>query len=94
MCSSDRKRFIALHVKTMSFHHRAAGTRQWNSSESSSGCWSITRMESGSPQSRCLDSAVVMKHGADAERVPRAVGVPPMAAGLHPIGGGHGGERV
>ena len=28
-CSSDRKRFIALQVKTMSSHQRAAGTRQW-----------------------------------------------------------------
>ena len=31
MCSSDRKRFIVLQVKTMSSHHRAAGTRQWKS---------------------------------------------------------------
>ncbi len=37
MCSSDRKRFIVLQVNTMSSHHRAAGTRQWNSRPWSSG---------------------------------------------------------
>ena len=42
MCSSDRKRFIVLQVKTMSSHHRDAGTRQWNSRVSSSGNVSTT----------------------------------------------------
>ena len=32
MCSSDRKRFIVLQVKTMSSHQCAAGTRQWKRS--------------------------------------------------------------
>jgi hypothetical protein len=51
MCSSDRKRFIVLQVKTMSSHQRAAGTRQWKSRRSSSGRCSRTAIESGSPES-------------------------------------------
>jgi hypothetical protein len=36
-CSSDRKRFIVLHVNPMSSHQPAAGTKQWNTKVSSSG---------------------------------------------------------
>ena len=55
-CSSDRKRFIVLQVKTMSSHHAVAGTRQWNSSDDSDGCWSRTSTRIASPQSGQHDS--------------------------------------
>lgn len=51
MCSSDRKRFIVLHVNAMLSHHWLAGTRQWKRSESSLGRCSTTRTGSGSAQS-------------------------------------------
>lgn len=44
-------RFIVLQMKTMSSHHRAAGTRQWNSNVSSSTRWSCTLSAIESPQS-------------------------------------------
>src|SRR4029079_3823471 len=56
MCSSDRKRFIVLQVKTMSLHHSRAGTRQWKSSDASSGRWSRISTTIGSPQSGEDDS--------------------------------------
>lgn len=36
-CSSDRKNSMLLQVNTMSSHHLAAGTRQWNSQSEDSG---------------------------------------------------------
>jgi pimeloyl-ACP methyl ester carboxylesterase len=42
---------------------------------------------------RRLDSAVGCQGGAHAERIPRAVGVPPAAAGFDPIGGRYRRER-
>ena len=56
MCSSDRKRFIVLQVKTMSSHQRAAGTRQWKSRLGSSGCSAAISSAIGSPQSGHEDS--------------------------------------
>lgn len=51
MCSSDRKRFMVLQVKTMSSHHAAAGTGQWNSNDASEGRCSRTSTRIASPQS-------------------------------------------
>ena len=56
MCSSDRKRFIIPQVKTMSSHHRNAGTRQWNIKVSSSGSSLRTSIAIGAPQSAHEDS--------------------------------------
>jgi hypothetical protein len=42
---------MVLQVKTMSSHHRLAGTRQWNTSESLSCRWSWTTTLNDSPQS-------------------------------------------
>ena len=51
MCSSDRKRFMVLQVKTMSSHQALAGTRQWKRIASSLGrCCRIATV-STSPQS-------------------------------------------
>ena len=43
MSSSDRKKSIVLQVKTMSRHHCAAGTRQWNNQSDRSGPSGPTR---------------------------------------------------
>jgi len=59
--SSDRKRFIVLRVKTMSSHHRAAGTRQWKSRRSSSG--RCSRRDGGTRPDR-----VPSDHGAHSTR--------------------------
>ena len=51
MCSSDRKRFMLLQVKTMSSHQELAGTRQWKRNVSSLGRWRRIATASSSPQS-------------------------------------------
>jgi hypothetical protein len=95
MCSSDRKRFIVLQVKTMSSHQREAATRQWKSRRSSSGRCPRTAIESGSPESgQGLDLPVDVQGGADPERVPGAVGIPPAAGGVDAVGGRDAGERI
>jgi hypothetical protein len=45
---SDRKKSIVLQVKTMSFHHCAAGTAQWKRKSEGSGPSSSTWRTSGS----------------------------------------------
>ena len=47
--SSDRKKSMLLQVKTISSHHFAAGTRQWNSHSEGSGPSRPTSSVSGSP---------------------------------------------
>ena len=96
MCSSDRKRFIVLQVKTMSSHHRAAGTRQWKTSVSSSGrlVADLDRDRLAAVRARRLDPPVDAERSADPERVPGAVRVPLPAAGVDAEGRRDSRERV
>ena len=80
----------------MSSHQRAAGTRQWKRRLSSSGRSSahLDGQRLTAVGARRLDPAVRVQRGADPERVPGAVRVPPAAVRLNPIRRRHGRERI
>ena len=96
MCSSDRKRFIPLQVKTMSSHQCAAGTRHVEEERLVVHALvaDLDRERLAAVGAGRLDPAVGVQRGADADRVPGAVAVPPAAVGLHPVGGRHDRERI
>ena len=96
MCSSDRKRFIPLQVKTMSSHQCAAGTRTWKRSDSSSARSSRTSTTSGSPQSG--HDVSIRPSACSAAQMPNAsqaqLPYHQRPRGLHPVRGRHDRERV
>ena len=94
-CSSDRKRFMVLQVKTMSSHQRAAGrgSGRPGSRRGPPARGHRRRSARRSPGMRS-DSGRRPERGADAERVPRAVRVPVAARRPHAVRRRHRGERI